>query len=197
VYRSLRIPVAMAALCILFQASTAQATTFNLDSCGTGDCWALGGGSVLVDLEVIDGTNLLITITNSLVGDGAFLQKLGIAYDGSLAGVTIEDVDVLEGTVDNPTLFLNQKLTSFLVDVGAAFANTGTGRFSPDEVIEIKIATTGLINPLLFTGFYAKVGGVGANGNYSATLTTPEPSTLVLFSMASFGAALLRRRRRS
>jgi hypothetical protein len=59
------------------------------------------------------------------------------------------------------------------------------------------VTTTGSVNPYLFTNVVAQIGGLGTNGNYSATLGVPEPTTLALLSIAGFGAILFRVRRRS
>jgi PEP-CTERM motif len=208
-YRLKIVPLLVAAACVLLQANAAQAIPFSLSTCVTGDCAALdlsGGGTIEATLDIVNSNDLLITLTNSLNsdadGDAPFVQRLGFIYDGSLAGVTIGSVTVLSGTVSQPSLTLNQNLTSFNVDFGFNFENNnGPGRFqalNPDEVIQILVTTTGVVDPSLFTNAVAQIGGIGPDGDYSATISAvPEPTTLALMSVAGFGAFLLRRRRSS
>jgi hypothetical protein len=209
-YRLKKLPLAVAVAYVLLQANTAHALPFSLDTCviGCGAFGASGGGSIEATVDIVNGNDLLITLTNSLNsaanGDAPYVDWLGFLYHSPLAGATIQSFTVLSGTVSQPSLI---NMTGFYLGIGFNFANSGPGGFqalTPDESIRILVATSGFVHPALLTGAVAQIGGIGKNGRSGAIIigdrgvtSVPEPTVLTLVSVAGFGALFLRRRRSS
>jgi hypothetical protein len=191
---------------------------FDIASCASGDCPAFaqsGGGSINVQMDVVDDTNLLITLTNRLnadaVNDDPYLTNLGFEYTGLLSGLAFESFTVIQGNVVAPTLTVDSSIRSFFIDFGFAFPYLGRaterdGRFQamdPNEIVQIALRTTSVIDASQFTEGVAKVAGAGTDGLSNAivltgapsqTASVPEPGTLgaLIVGLATFS---LRRRR--
>jgi hypothetical protein len=196
------------ALAFVLQANAAQASPFNLNTCilGCSGFNSSGGGSIQGTLDIVNGNDFLITLTNSLnsaaTGDAPFVDWLGFLYHSPLAGATIQGFTVLSGAVTQPS-FIN--LSGLYVGFGFNFQNSGSGAFqalNPDESIRILVATSGFVNPAKFAGAVAYVGGLGNYGTRSALIggrirVVPEPTTFTLMSVAGLVGALMLTRRRS
>jgi hypothetical protein len=187
---------------------------FNIGSCVSGDCdnyFASGGGSILAELDVINGTDLLITLTNDLnssaLNDDPYLTNLGFEYSGLLSGLTFNSFTVLSGLVAAPTFTVDSSIRSFFIDFGFGFSSSGQtidqqNRFQamdPNEVVQIVLGTTSNIDLSDFTLGVAKIAGTGVDGRSDAGVLTgrasdvasvPEPASLLLMGlgMAAFGA---------
>jgi hypothetical protein len=205
-----KLPLAMAIAYVLLQANPAHALPFSLNTCviGCGAFSASGGGSIEATVDIVNGNDLLITLTNSLNsaanGDAPYIDWLGFLYHAPLTGAAIQSFTVLSGAVSRPSLI---NLSGLYGGFGFDFQNTGSGAFqalTPDESIRILVATSGVVHPALFTGAVSQVRGIGTNGSSGAIIigvpgvtAVPEPTTLTLISVAGLGAMLLRRRRSS
>jgi hypothetical protein len=201
VYRLKKVTLAVVVAIGLFEANPAQAVPLSLNTCllGCGAFGASGGGSIEATLDIVNGNDFLITLTNSLnsaaTNDAPYVDWLGFLYHAPLAGAAIQSFTVLSGPVTQPTFY---NLSGLYVGFGFNFLNSGPGGFqAPHESIRILVATSGLVNPALFTGAVAQIGGLGTNGRGGAIIggvaRVPEPTTLTLMSVASFGALMLRR----
>jgi hypothetical protein len=199
----------------MFAAPAAEAVPvhFNIGSCVSGDCdsyFASGGGSILAELDVINGTDLVITLTNALnstaFNDDPFLTNLGFQYSGMISGLTFNSFTVLSGVVARPTFVVDSSIRSFTIDFGFGFSDAGRtinrdDRFqaaNPDESLQIVLGTSSQINVDDFTLGIAKVGGTGNDARGSAGLligrpgdvaSVPEPASLLLvgLGMAALG----------
>ena len=211
--QSLRLGALAFGLLIVTAPAQAAPISFNLASCVNGDCGSFaqsGGGSILAELDIINGNDLLITLTNALnrsaVNDDPMLTNLGFEYGGLLSGLTFDRFTVLSGTVATPTFTVDTSIRSFFIDFGFGFSDAGRtsereGRFQamdPQEVVQIVVGTTGEIDLSAFTLGVAKIGGTGTDGRgEAATLigdpiaSVPEPATLLLLIA---GGAFIRRR---
>jgi hypothetical protein len=206
VHRLNKVTIAVVVAIGLLEANPAQAVPLSLNTCllGCGAFSASGGGSVEATLEIVNGNDFLITLTNSLnnaaTNDAPYVDWLGFLYHAPLAGATIQSFAVLSGTVTQPSFY---NLSGLYVGFGFNFQNSGPGGFQsmmPDEKIQILVATSGFVNPALLTGAVAQIGGLARNGTSGAIIVgtpVPEPTTLTLLSVAGFGTLLLRRRRSS
>ena len=209
------VPSAALALMCAFYAPEAQADPifFNIANCVSGDCAsfaASGGGSIVAEINVVNGSDLLITLTNNLhqgaANDDPLLTNLGFDYGGTLSGLTFDSFQVLSGVVATPTFTVDTTIRSFFIDFGFNFSQATrtserAGQFGSGEVVRILVGTNGLIDPSEFDLGIAKVGGTGANGVGGAAVLTgspsasvPEPGSLMAL-MIGFGAFGLRRRR--
>jgi hypothetical protein len=210
----------LALIVVGFLATPAQAAPvyFNVGSCVTGDCnsyYASGGGSILAELDILNGTDLLITLTNDLnrnaVNDDPYLTNLGFDYSGILSGLTFDSFTVLSGIVGTPRFTVDSSIRSFFIDFGFGFSDSGRAsevqnRFQamdPNEVVQIVVGTNSTINLADFTLAVAKVGGTGQDGRGSAAVlvgrgadvaSVPEPTSLLLVGL---GVTVFGVRRRS
>ena len=210
------VPSAALILVCAFYAPEAQADPifFNIANCVSGDCASLassGGGSIVAEINVVNGNDLLITLTNNLnqgaANDDPLLTNLGFDYGGALSGLTFDHFQVLSGVVATPTFTVDTTIRSFFIDFGFNFSQATrtserAGRFGAGETVQILVGTTGLVDPSEFDLGIAKVGGTGVNGvggaavlNGSPSASVPEPGSLMAL-MIGFGAFGLRRRRR-
>jgi hypothetical protein len=209
------------AVVTLFAAPAAQALPiqFSIDNCASGDCVsyvASGQGAILASLDVINGNDLLITLTNALNedadNDDPYLTSLGFEYGSLLSGLTFDSFRVLSGVVATPTFAINTSIRSFFIDFGFAFSDdlSTSGRdrrfqaMDPDEVVQIIVGTSGAVDLNQFVLGVAKVAGAGTNGRSSAIVLTgtpttptsiPEPQSL-LAVLVGFGAFTAHRRQR-
>lgn len=197
----------------LLFASPAQAVPvyFTIDHCALGNCSAFdssGRGGILASLDVINGNDLLITLTNALNmdadGDDPHLTHLGFQYGSLLEGLTFDSFEVLSGTVARPTFSVDSTIRAFTIDFGFAFPDSPNRSdwfqaANPHESVQMVVGTTGDVDLNQFLLGIAKIGGAGANGlSGSITLTgtpsqthsIPEPGSLALvgLGMATFWA---------
>jgi hypothetical protein len=203
-------------LCLLVMCAApvqADPIHFDISTCAQGDCAAYqqsGGGSVDALLEVVNGTDLLITLTNRLnssaTNDDPFLTNLGFTYSGVLAGLTFDSFTVLNGIVYTPTFSVDTTVRTFFLDFGFLFSQVsngthGAGRFQSGDSVRILVGTSGLVDADEFTMGVAKLAGAGTDGRSggimltgTATASVPEPGTLLAMAMG-LGVAAIRRRR--
>jgi PEP-CTERM motif len=210
-----RTALALPLLALLLGASPVQAAPINFDisACVTGDCGAFslsGGGSILATLDVINGNDLLITLTNDLnadaTNDDPFLTNLGFEYGSILEGLSFDSFQVLSGTVSTPTFTVDSSIRTFFIDFGFAFSQDGRnpqGRFQamdPNEVVQIVVGTTGSVSLDAFTLGVAKVAGAGTNASSGPIVlvgdpvsAVPEPTSMMLMAMGLIGYGIRRR----
>jgi hypothetical protein len=109
----------------------------------------------------------------------------------------------LAGTVAAPTFTVDTSIRSFFIDFGFNFSQaTRTserpGRFASGETVQIRVGTSGPVDPSAFTLGIAKVAGTGLNGLGGAAILTgrpghtasvPEPGSLlaVVLGLGVFG----------
>jgi hypothetical protein len=210
----LAIPGTLLALCLFASPVQAVPIFFTIDNCALGDCSALeqsGGGAIVAQLDVINGNDLLITLTNSLnadaAGDDPHLTNIGFEYGSILDGLTFDSFTVLSGTVGVPSFTVDTSIRSFFIDFGFAFPDDRNREnwfqaANPNESVQMVVGTTGDVDLSAFLLGIAKIGGAGTDGGSgSITLTgapsqhasIPEPSSLALVGLGI--AAFLRRSR--
>ena len=209
-------PAALLLLCVAYAPEAEAAPIFfNIANCASGDCTSLalsGGGSVNAEVEVINGNDLLITLSNNLnsaaPGDAPLVTSLGFEYGSFLSGLTFDAFTVLSGTVYRPTFTVDTSIRSFYIDFGFGFSDSGraseiAGRMDVGDVVQIAVGTNGDVDLSHFDLGVAKVGGTGVNGlgggavltgRPGHTASVPEPGSLMAL-MIGFGALTLRRRR--
>ena len=207
--RIARLAAGMLGLLMWTAPAQALPISFNIGSCVNGDCASFeqsGGGAIIAELDVINGNDLLITLTNALnrtaLNDDPMLTNLGFEYLGALSGLTFDSFTVLSGTVATPSFTVDTSIRSFFIDFGFGFSDAGRttereGRFQamdPQEVVQIVIGTTGQIDLSEFTLGVAKIGGTGTDGRgEAATLigdqvaSVPEPGSLLLMMVGAIG----------
>jgi len=189
-----------ASLAILLFAQRVEATPvfFNIDTCAVGDCSAFdasGGGTIVAELDVLNGNDLLITLRNRLnadaSGDQPYVANVKFQYDGPLAGVTIDNFSVLSGTVAAPSLRVGTSYFGFAFpDYGKRENRFQAGR--PTEVVQMVMGTTGPVDLSRFVLGLAKIGGAGEDGaggpitltgTPSSRASVPEPTSLALVGL--------------
>jgi hypothetical protein len=183
-------PVLTLAAIVLF-APRAEAVPvyFSIDTCTVGDCAAFhqsGQGAIVAELDVINGNDLLITLTNGLNayanGDDPHLTNIGFEYGSLLSGLTFDSFTVLSGTVARPTLTVDTSIRSFFIDFGFVFPDDRNRdnwfqAANPNEIVQMVVGTTGDVDLSQFLLGVAKVGGAGEGGLSGAITLTGEPST--------------------
>lgn len=207
--RFLLMPAAFCLVALCTTRAQAAPLFFNIQDCSFGDCSAFaqsGGGSIFASLDVVNGNDLLITLTNALradaLNDDPYLTALGFQYDGVLTDLRFESFTVLSGTVAKPAFSVDSSIRSFFIDFGFGFSDTADGRFQamdPNEAVRILLTTTGDVDVSQFTQGVAKVAGGGDNGAGGSFVLTggptpvPEPGSLMAL-MVGFGVLSIRRK---
>ena len=184
---------------------------FDVNACARGNCDAFaqsGGGSIFAELELVNGNDLLITLTNALNAeadnDDPYLTALGFEYGGLLSGLTFDSFTVLSGNVARPLFTVDSTIRSFFIDFGFGFSGAQSeGRFQamdPNEVVQILIGTTGDVAMAQFNLAVAKLEGMGDGGASGSVVLTgtpqaavPEPGSLMAL-MVGLGTLTVRRR---
>jgi hypothetical protein len=217
-FRQLPIALALCLVCAFASGAQADPLYFSIGNCVDGDCSAFndsGRGDILAKLDVVNGNDLLITLTNRLNADAPdddpYLTNLGFEYGSLLSGLSFDSFSVVSGIVGTPSFTVDSSIRSFFIDFGFGFSTSGRysereQRFQamdPNEVVQILIGTTGDVDLSHFDLGVAKVAGAGEGGLSSAIVLTgtpsasvPEPSSLLLMALG-FGAVTARRRLRA
>jgi hypothetical protein len=213
-FRRLAIPAALFLFASFAPPAEAVPLYFDIGNCVQGDCAAFaqsGRGSIFAELDVVDGNNLLITLTNALnanaTNDDPFLTALGFEYAGVLSGLTFDRFTVLSGNVAEPVFSVNSSIRTFFIDFGFGFSHTADGRFQamdPNEVVQILVGTTGDVSTSQFNLGVAKLAGVGDGGaggsvvlnGTPSPISVPEPGSW-LAVMVGLGTVTIRRKWRA
>lgn len=183
---------------------SSHAISFSLNTCGTEDC-QYSGGSVDATIDLNADGQIVLHIENNIiigaVGEDPYVNELGFEYDGEL-----NDLDMISfdghGNVSAPSFYTSGSVTKFNVDFGFDYqtANNDPGRFQVGEYVDIVLGTTSNVNLDSFLLAAAHIGTVGADGEYSVTLTgsaapVPEPATLLLVGAGILGIGVANRKR--
>lgn len=200
----LAIPLSLLTLGLFASPVQAVPVYFTIDQCAQGDCAAFdesGRGAIVAALDVVNGNDLLITLTNALnsnaTGDDPHLTHIGFEYGSLLEGLTFDSFTVLSGTVVRPTFTVDTSIRSFFIDFGFAFPDSRNRddwfqAANPNESVQMVVGTTGDVNLSAFLLGIAKIGGAGTDGTSdpivltgtpSQTHSVPEPASLALVGL--------------